>query len=1120
MFKVKRRFLALFVAFVMVLGSFPLVAQATQYFDESSQVYYLQEQEEPMIEHDVCVLYDYVSNDITGGNNDANVFFTEKINIFEESEMLGYIDFMPHTESLQAVYEPVTLTFHSNCGNPSIQTAVRTTGQPMGTLPTPPIKDGYVFIGWFNTASIVFGDFLTVDTIVNSNNTVFWARFASIVTVPYELLVNVDTDAARTQALNSINEIRHIFFRDFGIDLVLAPGSPRYEPALNQVGINEWGHTVGCRDASEVLGVNESNNTTVVFRFVNYTLCGVAGIARGPRGVTGNRNMGDMVVTTGLTTAQLRRTVIHEIGHVFGSGECFLPHCVMNQNLNNLLYDGWCNFHRNQVHNVTTRFWRDRMDLVPPTINLNPNSININDVNLTAVVEVGGTAQDTIILNTDALPAGVGATVTNGIITVTGTRPAFGQPAITGTFTVPIRRQSQSVNLSVNVNLTPLPPTMQTVNFTAGANINVTATVNGNAITSGSVVAEGSTIVFTAIPHAGFEMSGWSVSGGVLSGTNMDTTRSIVVGATSIFVGLNAIPTESVSVSTWQGLRAAIDAAPVGVPISISITNNIQAPTIIANATVNHGYPITLPEGRHITLVSSDTTEGVANVRTLSQANQQRLFIVNPGSSLTLGQNITLCGFVTQRLRAAAGVYVRGGGELIMHPGSVIENGTGAAAVLSGSGIDEATQARFTMLGGTIQNTSGPNVGGVYVGVNSKFVMSGNSVLSGNIATSVSRDVATAGGVFLSSETSVFELRDAATVSHNFSTSIIATSNIGRAGGVMVSNGAFTMYGGSLIGNYCANSRGAGSIFVHSGSFTMHGGSITESSAPHGSVRLQGNPSARFAMYGGTIYNNIGDAIVLIHGAMTMSDGEISGNTGNGVVVGFGAIVGNATFTMSGGLIYGHASGSGVDVGCGTFNMTSYSARIENNHAVNHGGGISLGLRGTVNISAGVITGNSAPLGGGVYMARWSRAVLNMTGGSISNNEAITGGGILQQDGTVNITAGEVAGNRANRGGGVYISSMNVGAFSMIGGSIANNIATYNGGGIYSRQAAHTPLLPQSAFNNLNIGPNTIFQGNTAGNGWSAPPDNRLPHINTTTASIWDYVLNNYDINFTARLGQ
>jgi len=110
-----------------------------------------------------------------------------------------------------------------------------------------------------------------------------------------------------------------------------------------------------------------------------------------------------------------------------------------------------------------------------------------------------------------------------------------------------------------------------------------------------------------------------------------------------------------------------------------------------------------------------------------------------------------------------------------------------------------------------------------------------------------------------------------------------------------------------------------------------------------------------------------------------------------------------------------------------------------------------------------------------------------------------------------------------SNGGGIYISrAAQVGGnmVNMHGGNITNNTATGDGGGIFSGRASHSLTVPVNAFGDLNIGENVIFSGNTAGAGASAPPLNRLPHIATTPTSIWDYALNNYDINYRGRLGQ
>ena len=97
------------------------------------------------------------------------------------------------------------------------------------------------------------------------------------------------------------------------------------------------------------------------------------------------------------------------------------------------------------------------VNLSPLEGTLSPDAVEVNDDNLVVSSTVEGTAVGEITLVTTALPAGVTATVNQatGVITVTGVRPAAGQPAIVGTFNVPVIRGGLTANLSVVVNLTP-----------------------------------------------------------------------------------------------------------------------------------------------------------------------------------------------------------------------------------------------------------------------------------------------------------------------------------------------------------------------------------------------------------------------------------------------------------------------------------------------------------------------------------------------------------------------------------------------------------------------------------------------------------------------------------------
>ena len=90
-----------------------------------------------------------------------------------------------------------------------------------------------------------------------------------------------------------------------------------------------------------------------------------------------------------------------------------------------------------------------------PSLTLTVNNVTIDDANLTRNVTVGGTATGAITLSYTA-PAGVTVAITGGVITVTGVRPAFGQPAITGDFVITVTRNGHTALLTVTVNLTAL----------------------------------------------------------------------------------------------------------------------------------------------------------------------------------------------------------------------------------------------------------------------------------------------------------------------------------------------------------------------------------------------------------------------------------------------------------------------------------------------------------------------------------------------------------------------------------------------------------------------------------------------------------------------------------------
>ena len=246
-----------------------------------------------------------------------------------------------------AVWAPVVLlTFHSNNGTGTAQTTRRAAGIPMRHLPQPS-NPGYNFLGWFTTPEETGGSRLSAPVIAPTSNTEYWARWGAPINliIYYENIVNVDTTSALSFVDTSINEIKGLFLSGFDIELVQRPGTTRYVPALNHVGTY----------ASDILDINPSNDTTVIFRFVDFLLNDglIAGRARPVRGMEGTPQMhlGDMVITTMLSQEMFRRAVVHEISHIFGAHDCNNFRCVMDISRYHTIHNNWCASCRSDIHN-------------------------------------------------------------------------------------------------------------------------------------------------------------------------------------------------------------------------------------------------------------------------------------------------------------------------------------------------------------------------------------------------------------------------------------------------------------------------------------------------------------------------------------------------------------------------------------------------------------------------------------------------------------------------------------------------------------------------------------------------------------------------------------------------
>lgn len=327
----------------------------------------------------------------------------------------------------------------------------------------------------------------------------------------------------------------------------------------------------------------------------------------------------------------------------------------------------------------------------------------------------------------------------------------------------------------------------------------------------------------------------------------------------------------------------------------------------------------------------------------------------------------------------------------------------------------------------------------------------------------------------LSTYGSIFNLTDCGSTGKVTSTPYGSKGNRHDSSGVVVAKDViFNLYNGSICDlslDAYQNDLLAGAVEVN-GTFNMYGGSIKDnqgdalqptSTKPYtGGVLV--NSTGVFNLYGGEISGNYssnkeatwavaynGGAVNVNGGKFNMSGGVIKNNTAgtskslsNGGAVYVGS---NGTFKMSGGEITGNTAtrnGGGVAVYNGTFTMSG-DAMISNNiakqdyNAVEHlGGGVYVGASGKFTMSGDtVISGNLArsgyadsnAQGGGVYVASGGTFTMN-------DNASIKSNTMKEQ---YTNTAKSV------RGGGVFVG----GTLNLGGGSIEDNTAVYEGGGLY-----------------------------------------------------------------------
>lgn len=254
---------------------------------------------------------------------------------------------------------------------------------------------------------------------------------------------------------------------------------------------------------------------------------------------------------------------------------------------------------------------------------------------------------------------------------------------------------------------------------------------------------------------------------------------------------------------------------------------------------------------------------------------------------------------------------------------------------------------------------------------------------------------------------------------------VTGNASTGDGGGV-ANTGTLTMTGGSVSSNTCDN-NGGGIVNYENGSFQYQSGSVQDNKAGSmgGNIRIEDSAftlNCKTPVSGGTagaagggisVYAQDGKSATL-----TLEQGaEVSGNT---AVSGAGVDLKNAACVMTGGT-------------------------VSKNTASKNGGGIYV-TNSTLDMQGGSVSENQAVSGAGIY----NEKTLQLTGGEVSENTASSlGGGIYNTGNTTVSGTASIHNNTADSGAGIAGDGNGIDADLTVSGTVSDNTASQEGGGIY-----------------------------------------------------------------------
>lgn len=248
------------------------------------------------------------------------------------------------------------------------------------------------------------------------------------------------------------------------------------------------------------------------------------------------------------------------------------------------------------------------------------------------------------------------------------------------------------------------------------------------------------------------------------------------------------------------------------------------------------------------------------------------------------------------------------GGTFLLNSGNIKDNVCGRL----GGGI--RNDGTFQMKGGTISgNTAAASGGGIFSGRDNSVTISGG-VITNNQSTT-----GNGGGICLDNNTKGTHVINNTSITNN------SANGNGSTGGGIYSIGTLSLTNNTISGNRAGS---GGGIFFGGTGNTFNSGIVEKNTAVNygGGIQLMNGQSLQFN--GGALRGNIAPELrgggINSDGTLTMTGGEVSGNTGSGIRVGDAV----SAFHISNGMIHGN-TGYGIYNVLGSVNIKNVSSTQE-----------------------------------------------------------------------------------------------------------------------------------------------------------------------------------------------